>query len=96
MKYVPYVPLALKPNMKSKAKAKPKLKPKPKPKMHNLGEASSSEYDREWADIDDFLTDLSDSKASRFPDLGLPAPVRATNPLGSLHQGITFVLNGTS
>ena len=53
--------------------------------MYNFGEASSSKYDREWADIDDFSTDLLDSKASQFLDLGLLAPVRAINPLGSLY-----------
>jgi hypothetical protein len=91
MKYVPYVPPTLKPKTKSKAK------PKAKPKMTepNLGEAGSPEYNREWADINDFSTNLPDSKASRSPDLGLLAPVRAINPSGSPHQGIICVSNGT-
>jgi len=43
IKYILYIPPALKPKTKSKAKAKLK----PKLKMHNLGEAGSSEYNRE-------------------------------------------------
>ena len=90
MKYVPYVPPTLKP--KTKSKAKPKAKPKiTEP---NLGEAGSPECDREWVDINDFLTNLPDSKASRSPDLGLLALVRAINPLGSPYQGIICVTNG--
>ena len=79
MKYVSYVPLILKP--KTKFKAKPKAKPKMiKP---NPGKAGSPEYNGEWADINDFLTNLLDFKASRSPDLGLLALVKAINPLGS-------------
>ena len=78
MKYVPYISLTLKP--KTKSKAKPKAKPKiTKP---NPGEAGSPEYNREWADINNFLTNLLDSKASRSSDLGLLALVRAINPSG--------------
>jgi hypothetical protein len=54
IKYIPYVPLILKPKMKSKAK------PKAKPKMTkpNPSKAGSPKYNREWADINDFLTNL--------------------------------------
>ncbi|XTI88658.1 hypothetical protein V2W45_1237384, partial [Cenococcum geophilum] len=82
-KYIPYIPLILKPKTKSKAKLK--LKAKPKITEPNLGEASSLEYNREWANINNFLTNLPDSKALRSLDLGLLAPVRAINPLGSLY-----------
>ncbi|XTI84710.1 hypothetical protein V2W45_1465738 [Cenococcum geophilum] len=77
MKYIPYIPLILKPKTKSKAK------PKAKPKMTepNYGKAGSPEYNREWADINNFLTNLPDSKVSRSLDLGLLAPVRAINSL---------------
>ena len=79
IKYVSYVPLILKPKMKSKAK------PKAKPKMTkpNPDKAGSPKYNGEWADINDFLTNLLDSKVLRSLDLGLLAPVRAINPLGS-------------
>ncbi|KAF2194677.1 hypothetical protein K469DRAFT_686662 [Zopfia rhizophila CBS 207.26] len=71
MKYVPYVPLALKlKTMKSKAKAKGK----PKITEPNLSEASNPKYNREWANIDDFLTSLL---VSRSLDPGLPAPILA-------------------
>jgi len=49
----------------------------------NLSKAGSPKYNREWANINNFLTNLLDSKASRSPDLGLLALVRAINPLGS-------------
>ena len=84
MKYIPYVP--------------PLLKPKAKPKMAepNLCEGRSSEYNREWADINEFSTDLPGPKALRSPDLGLSALVGAINPFGSLHQSIICLLNTTS
>jgi hypothetical protein len=81
IKYVPYVPLILKP--KTKSKAKPKVKPKIM--EPNLSKASSPKYNREWANINNFLTNLLDSKALRSLDLGLLAPVRAINPLGLPH-----------
>ena len=81
MKYVSYIPLIFKPKTKSKAK----LKVKPKMTELNLGEAGSPEYDREWANINDFLANLPDFKVSRSPDLGLLALVRAINPSGLLY-----------
>jgi len=81
IKYVPYIPLILK--LKIKSKAKPKAKPKIiEP---NLGEASSPKYNKEWANINNFLANLLDSKVSRSLDLGLLALVRAINPLGLLY-----------
>ena len=81
IKYIPYIPLILKPKMKSKAK------PKAKPKIikPNFGETGSPKYNREWADINNFLTNLLDFKALRFPNLGLLALVRAINFLGLPH-----------
>jgi len=81
IKYIPYIPLILKPKIKSKAK------PKAKPKIMepNLGKASYPKYNREWADINDFLTNLLDFKALYSLDLGLLALVRAINPLGLLY-----------
>lgn len=61
----------------------------------NLCEDRSSEYDREWANIDELSTDLPEPKALRSPDLGLSALVGATNPFGSLHQRIICLLNTT-
>ena len=81
IKYVFYIPLTLKPKMKSKAK----LKAKPKIMEPNFGEAGSPKYNREWADINNFLTNLPDFKALCSPDLGLLALVRAINPLGLLY-----------
>jgi hypothetical protein len=81
IKYISYVPLILKP--KTKSKAKPKVKPKIiKP---NPSKASSPKYNREWANINNFLTNLLDSKALRSLDLGLLALVKAINPLGLLY-----------
>ena len=51
----------------------------------NLSKAGSPKYNREWGNINDFLTNLLDSKASRFLDLGLLALVKTINHLGSLH-----------
>jgi len=51
----------------------------------NFSKAGSPKYNREWANINNFLTNLLDFKASRFLDLGLLALVRAINPLGSLY-----------
>ena len=81
IKYIPYIPLTLKPKIKFKAK------PKAKPKMTepNFSKAGSPKYNREWANINDFLTNLPDSKALRSLDLGLLALVRAINPLGLLY-----------
>src|ERR1700733_8221365 len=81
IKYISYIPLILKPKTKSKAK------PKAKPKMikPNPSKAGSPKYNREWADINDFLTNLPDFKTSRSLDLGLLALVRAINPLGLLY-----------
>ena len=81
MKYVFYVPLTLK--LKMKFKVKPKVKPKIiEP---NFGEAGSPKYNREWADINDFLTNLLDFKVLYSLDLGLLALVRAINLLGLLY-----------
>jgi len=81
IKYIPYISLILKPKIKSKAK------PKAKPKITepNFSKAGSPKYNREWANINNFLTNLLDFKVSRSLDLGLLAPVRAINPLGSLY-----------
>ena len=81
IKYIPYVPLILKPKIKSK----PKPKVKPKIIEPNLSKASSPKYNREWANINNFLTNLPDSKALYSPDLGLLALVKAINPLGLLY-----------
>ena len=81
IKYVFYIPPVLKPKIKFKAKAKLK----PKPKIYNLGEAGSSKYNGEWANINNFLTNLLDFKVLQFPDLGLLALIRATNPLDLLY-----------
>jgi len=66
---------------------KSKVKPKAKPKImeSSLSEAGFPKYNREWADINDFLTNLLDFKVLCFLDLGLLAPVRAINPLGLLY-----------
>jgi hypothetical protein len=62
IKYVFYVPLILK--FKTKSKAKPKAKPKIiKP---NFSKAGSPKYNREWADINNFLTNLLDFKVLCF------------------------------
>lgn len=45
-----------------------------------------SEYDGEWADIDDFSTDLLDSNVSCSPNRGPLARVRAAGPPGPLSQ----------
>ena len=81
MKYVPYIPLTLKPKIKSK----PKPKAKPKITKPNLSKTGSPEYDKKWANINDFLTNLPDSKISRSLDLRLLAPVRAISPLNLLY-----------
>jgi len=78
IKYIPYISLILKPKIKSKAKAKAK----PKITEPNLNKASSPKYNKEWANINDFLTNLLDSKVSYSLDLGLLALVRAISPLG--------------
>lgn len=93
MKYIPYVPPLLRPKAKYST-----VEPKAKPKMTepNLCEGRSFEYDREWADIDEFPTDLPEPKALRSPDLGLSALVGAISPFGSLHQSIICLLNTTS
>ena len=81
IKYIPYIPLILKP--KTKSKAKPKAKPKIiKP---NPSKAGSPKYNKEQANINDFLTNLLNSKVLYFLNLGLLAPVRAINPLGLLY-----------
>ena len=73
IKYVLYVPLTLKPKMKSKAK----LKAKSKIIKPNFGKTGSPKYNREWANINNFSTDLPDSKVLHFPDLGLLALIKA-------------------
>ncbi|XTI82342.1 hypothetical protein V2W45_1228903, partial [Cenococcum geophilum] len=81
IKYISYIPLILKP--KTKSEAKPKAKPKIiKP---NLSKASYSKYNREWANINNFLTNLLDSKVLCFLNLGLLALVRSINSLGLLY-----------
>ena len=85
IKYIPYIPLILKPKTKSKPKARPKPKVKPKITKPNLSEAGSPKYNKEWANINNFLANLLDSKALRSLDLGLLAPVRAINLLGLLY-----------
>ena|ERR1700733_13737641 len=81
IKYIPYIPLIFKP--KTKSKTKPKVKPKiTEP---NLSKAGSPKYNREWANINDFLTNLLDFKALRFLDLKLLALVRAINPFSLLY-----------
>ncbi|KAF2177531.1 hypothetical protein K469DRAFT_357228 [Zopfia rhizophila CBS 207.26] len=82
IKYIPYVP----PSLKPKTKSKPTLKAKPNIIEHNLCEDGSPEYDGEWADIDDFSTNLLDSNASHSPDCGPLAQVKVAGPPGSLHQ----------
>ena len=81
IKYVLYIPLILKP--KTKSKAKPKAKPKiTEP---NLSKAGSPKYNRKWVNINNFLTNLLDFKASCSLNLGLLALVKAINPLGLPH-----------
>ena len=81
IKYILYIPLTLK--FKTKSKAKPKAKPKiTEP---NFSKAGSPKYNREWANINNFLTNLLDFKALCFLDLGLLALIRAINPLGLLY-----------
>jgi hypothetical protein len=54
IKYILYVPLILKPKTKFKAKFKAKFKIiKP-----NFSEAGSPKYNREWVNINNFLTTL--------------------------------------
>ncbi|KAF2174862.1 hypothetical protein K469DRAFT_685211 [Zopfia rhizophila CBS 207.26] len=81
IKYVPFNPLAL----KRKTKSKPKAKNKPNITENNPYEDGSYNYDREWADIDDFSTDLSDPNALRSLDPELPTIVEAASPLSSLY-----------
>ena len=66
---------------------KSKAKPKAKPKIiePNLSKASSPKYNREWVNINDFLTNLLDSKVLCSLDLGLLALVRAINLLSLLY-----------
>ncbi|KAF2182688.1 hypothetical protein K469DRAFT_231262 [Zopfia rhizophila CBS 207.26] len=82
IKYIPYIP----PSLKPKTKSKPKPKSKPSITEHNLCEDGSPEYGGEWADIDDFPTNLLDSNASHSPDRGPLAQEKVASPLGSLHQ----------
>ncbi|KAF2180907.1 hypothetical protein K469DRAFT_714084, partial [Zopfia rhizophila CBS 207.26] len=88
IKYVPFDPSSL----KRKTKSKPKPKNKPNITEHGLYEDGSHGYDGEWADIDDFSTDLSDSNALRSLNPGLPAAVGATGPSCLLHPGISSSL----
>ncbi|KAF2179510.1 hypothetical protein K469DRAFT_694017 [Zopfia rhizophila CBS 207.26] len=83
IKYIPFDPSAL----KRKTKSKPKAKIKPNITEHNLYENGSYRYNEEWADINNFPTDLSDSNALRSLDPGLPAAVGAASPSSSLHLG---------
>ena len=81
IKYILYVPLILKP--KTKSKAKPKAKPKiMKP---NPSKTGSPKYNREWANINNFLTNLLNFKVLHSLNLGLLALVKAINPLGLPH-----------
>ena len=81
IKYIPYIPLILKPKIKFKAK----FKVKPKMIKSNFSKTSSPKYNREWANINNFLTNLLDFKASRSLNLKLLALVRAINPLSLLY-----------
>jgi hypothetical protein len=78
MKYIPYVPLAPKPKTKSKAN----VKAKPKTTKRKLYEDGSHGYEGDWANIDDFPTDMSG------PNPGPSAAAGAASPSGSLHLGI--------
>lgn len=66
-----------------KSKAKPKVKSKIT--KSNFSKAGSPKYNREWANINDFLTNLLDFKVLRSPDLRLLALVKAINFLGLLY-----------
>ena len=81
IKYVFYIPPTLKPKTKSK------IKPKVKPKITepNFSETGSPKYNKEWANINNFSTNLPDSKVLYFPDLGLLVPVKAINPSSLPH-----------
>ena len=81
MKYIPYIPLIL----KFKTKFKAKLKVKPKMTKLNFSKAGSPKYNKEWADINDFLTNLLDFKILHSLNLGLLALVKTINPLGLLY-----------
>ena len=81
IKYVPYVFLILK--LKIKFKAKPKAKSKII--KLNFSKTGSPKYNGEWANINDFLTNLLDFKVLCSLDLGLLALVKAINPLGLLY-----------
>ena len=63
-----------------KSKAKPKIKPKIM--KSNLSKTGSPKYNRKWANINDFLTNLPDFKALHSPDLELLTLVKAINPSG--------------
>lgn len=84
-KHVPFNPSA----PKRKTKSKPKAKNKPNITEHNLYKNGSYGCNREWLNIDNFSTDLSDSNTLRSLDPGLPATVGATRPSSSLHPGIS-------
>ena len=64
-----------------------KAKPKAKSKITklNFSKTSSPKYNRNWANINNFLTNLLDFKASRSLNLGLLALVKAINPSGLLY-----------
>ncbi|KAF2177361.1 hypothetical protein K469DRAFT_375375 [Zopfia rhizophila CBS 207.26] len=79
IKYVPFDPSVL----KHKTKSKPKAKNKPNITEHDLHKDGSHRYDGEWANIDNFSTDLSDSNALRSLYLRLPAAVGADGPSDS-------------
>jgi len=81
IKYIPYISLIFKFKIKSKAK----FKAKPKIIKSNFGEVSAPKYYKKWADINDFLTNLLDFKASRFLNLGLLALIKTINSLNLLY-----------
>ena len=81
IKYISYIS----PTLKLKIKSKAKLKAKPKIIKFNSSKAGSPKYNKEWANINNFLTNLLDFKVSRSLDLKLLALIRAINPLGLLY-----------
>ena len=81
IKYILYISLTL----KSKTKFKAKFKVKSKIIKPNFSKASSPKYNKEWANINNFLANLLDFKVLRSPNLRLLALVKAINPLDLLY-----------
>ena len=81
IKYILYIYPIFKPKTKFKAKPKAKFKII----KFNPSKAGSLKYNREWANINNFLTNLLNFKALYFLDLKLLVLVKAINLLSLLY-----------